>query len=395
MSTRDEPSVYLREKRPGVYSIRPYFGRGEDGRIIWGKAETFTGDAKAALRRKKEIEIAILGGEFADLDTDTLAGFLKRYLHEQEVGGHVRSSTLRGYRTAVKRIPPKLGSKPINDLRPRDFKNMIVALDSSGLAASSIRQTLAVCGVALKAAVTAGELASDPMIGVKGPKVERRASFDEDATGKAMLRQDVDTIIRSFRASRPDLFATYFLAYATGMRRGELLGLHWSDIDLDARRLRVRRNLHWEQMTKEPEITPPKTASSKREIAFGASVVAVLATWREELRRVARLADAPMPRIVFPDLKTLDYMRPGALTARFRERCEEFAIDGNLHGLRHTHATELLADGEPVHRVSRRLGHSDVALTLRVYAHAIPGSDDEIAERCESVFDLASLTVAS
>lgn len=157
-----------------------------------------------------------------------------------------------------------------------------------------------------------------------------------------------------------------WLAANTGMRRGELAGLRWIDIDIDHHRLSIRRSVSCTGYS--VHVTPTKTRTSRRCIDLDARTIAVLMAWRDDqAAEGCRNTDAVFTRAeehrCIPTLsQTFDRLQRGAGVSRIR-----------FHDLRHTHATLLLKAGEPIKVVSERLGHSTPAFTMAVYQHVLPG----------------------
>ena len=170
--------------------------------------------------------------------------------------------------------------------------------------------------------------------------------------------------------------ALWELAAGTGMRRGELLALRWSDLDLDAAIVRIERSVN--QIAGTRIYGAPKN-HERREIALDPHVVTTLRTWRSTQvseRLLAGEAYVGDEDLVFtwedgrplpPDYVTRTF---GTLTSRTGAPRLRF------HELRHTHAPLLPREGVPVHVVAKRLGHKDPSITLNVYADAIPDDDD-------------------
>ena len=167
------------------------------------------------------------------------------------------------------------------------------------------------------------------------------------------------------------------VALRAGLRRSEVLTLRRTDVDLDERRLRVVRRLSRGQ------IEAPKTAKSVREVPMSRELVAALrrliASQNEEaLRRGTELSDLLFPARRRRDgAYTQEESRFGKRFVRYLEQAGvERKTTAPFHRLRHTFASELLANGVPIIDVSQWLGHSSMELTARVYAHAIPKPDD-------------------
>jgi integrase len=166
-----------------------------------------------------------------------------------------------------------------------------------------------------------------------------------------------------------------WLAAMTGKRRGEVLGLRWSDIDFDASTLSIRRSVSCTGY--QVHTTPTKTRTSRRAIDLDPRTVAVLRDWRhhqlDELRSVAAdgtVFTRPDGQPVHPHAlsQTVDRLQRAAGVPTIR-----------LHDLRHTHATLMLKHGVPLKVVSERLGHSTPAFTMAVYQHVLPGMQRDAA----------------
>jgi integrase len=203
------------------------------------------------------------------------------------------------------------------------------------------------------------------------PKAER-------SRAQAWTAKELGRFLEHVRGDR--LFPLWRLAATTGMRRGELLGLTWRCLDLDGARLSVEQQLV-------PTIGgctfgPPKSTRSRRTIALDPETVRILAEHRD-----AQLLERDFagPAYVDGDLVFADVLggpiHPQRLTAWFGNHRKAGGLPtGTLHTLRHTAATLALTEGVPVHIVAARLG-DDPNTVLSTYAHLLPQSDEQAAER--------------
>jgi len=181
-------------------------------------------------------------------------------------------------------------------------------------------------------------------------------------------------------ASGDRLHALWVLLATTGMRRGEALGVRWSDVDLDAGRLSVVQTII--SVRGKVMIGEPKTARGRRPIALDPSTVAVLRAHRRRMLEERMLAGADFTDegLVFhrPDGKCL---RPEGVSNTFKRRAKQLGLPPlTLKGLRHTWATLALEQGIHPRVVQERLGHSTIAITLGIYSHVAPTLHDEAAE---------------
>ena len=182
------------------------------------------------------------------------------------------------------------------------------------------------------------------------------------------------------------LEAFYVVAIHTGLRRGELLGLKWADVDLDAYTLTIRRSLDVDGTFKSP-----KNRAARRTLKLTPSALDVLKAHKarqnsERLQAGSRWQDH---NLVFPN--TLGKpMNAGNLYRReFQPRLERagLADEGfTIHSLRHTFATTLADRGVHPSTAQKMLGHSDIRMTLAIYTHATDGMQDAATDALEEAF---------
>jgi integrase len=174
------------------------------------------------------------------------------------------------------------------------------------------------------------------------------------------------------------LYALWRLGAMTGMRRGELLGLKWERLHLEGARLAVEEQL----LPTRGGVTfgPPKSTRSRRKVALDPDTVDALRAHREtQLLECALAGDAYDDHdLVFCD-ELGQPIQPERLTYAFTQHRKAAGIPvGTLHTLRHTHTTDLLSNGVPVHVAAARIGDRAETL-LKVYAHLLPQSDEQAA----------------
>jgi integrase len=203
------------------------------------------------------------------------------------------------------------------------------------------------------------------------------------ASRKEMRTWTADELGGFLDGAREHRFAPLFTVLATtGLRRGEALGLRWSDVDLDEGRLAVRQTLL--AVNNHVQFGEPKTHRSRRTVDLDAATVAVLkAHPKSELeeRAGAGLGRPRADGLIFTDEQG-DPLHPNVVSRMFGKLVREVHLPIiRLHDLRHTHATLSLQAGVHVKIVSERLGHSSVTITLDTYSHAIPGLQRDAAER--------------
>ena len=268
-------------------------------------------------------------------------------------------ATYRGY--LDNHIRPNIGDIPLNKLTTLDlqgfYKKMldggrVERIESKkqpkGLSPKTVRNLHQVISSALKLAVQQKLIPSNPAEGCSLPRLEHREM-------KTLTADQLDAFFREAKAS--GVFELYYLELATGLRRGELLGLHWEDVDLERQTITVRRQVV--RINGVVTEAPLKTKNSYRTLSIGADAVEIL---RQQKGKVGGTYVFPSPTggPIFPDsvLHMLHRVlkRAGLPKVRF-------------HDLRHTFATLALQNGVDIKTVSGMLGHYSAGFTLDTYAH--------------------------
>lgn len=232
----------------------------------------------------------------------------------------------------------------------------------------------------LRWGVKMGTLVRNVADAVEPPRYERKEMLALDAAGVVALLQ---------AAEGSALQAPIAVATGTGLRRGELLGLQWRDIDLRAKRLTVRRSV--ETVKGVTRTKPPKTSRSARTIALPPFVADVL---RDERARQEMQRD----RAVKPDGGVFvradgSQWGPGVFSLAFARFVKNAKVPHvRFHDLRHTFGTLALASGVDLQTVSRALGHESTAITSRIYVHAIEALQEDAAARIDALLGTAVKT---
>jgi integrase len=311
---------------------------------------------------------------------------LGRYLLETWLPAkrmNLRLSTWTGYRSAVElRVIPRVGRLPLRRLRAHHLEAPYADLLASGrrdgeggLDPKTVLETHVILHKALRDACKRGLVVRNVASDAEAPKRRR-----PNGELRAWTAPQLQAFLQVARNDR--LFPAFWLAANTGMRRGELLGLRWGDIDVAGGHLSVNRSLN--SVGYELHETRGKTTNSRRWIDLDDVTIVVLARWRDTLANDFGhvLADddhvfcTPEGGPVHPDRLTQIFGRlvHAAPVPRLR-----------LHDLRHTHATLLLKAGVPIKVVSERLGHATPGFTMATYQHVLPGMQAEAARTFASV----------
>lgn len=355
--------------------------------------------SKGGFRTRKDAEAflsktvdAVRAGRYIEPSREPLAAFLRGWLQAATPG--VKPLTAARYKQTIEGqiALREIGRIPLCQVTPKDVLRLLADLerchdpkcdhargDCRGLTASSRSVMLAVLRRALNDAVEWEQIERNPAARVKAP-----------TTGQTRVMAWTDTELRRFLAhvEHDRLVALWRLAATTGMRRGELLGVRWEDVDLDASRLRVEQ-----QLLPTPfgvTFGPPKSRRSRRTITLDAVTVEALGDHRDrQLLEQSLAGDA----YAHGDLVFCDELggpiHPNALSNRFITRRKGAGIPvGSIHVLRHTAATLALTATPPVplHVVAGRLGDRPETV-LATYAHLLPSSDAAAADAVAALVD--------
>jgi integrase len=295
---------------------------------------------------------------------------LQQYLSEWINGlSNVKPRTKETYEYTVGIINNYLGATPLGKLQHPAIEKMYRALEDSGKAASSVHRVHRVLRTALNRAVRRGIIDRSPMARVDPPsgKVERRHTLNAE---------QVFALLDWMNAHHPISFIGVMLAINTGLRRGEICGLLWGDIDFERGIIRIVQS---RQRRKGVDlIDTPKTKGSIRSIPLAADVLASLKAWQEQ--QGATEKDFVLAH---PDQTPID---PMSLARDMRKAVKALNLpDVSFHDLRHTHATLLLANGVNIKVVSERLGHTSITQTANTYAHVTQNMQEEATERIATI----------
>jgi integrase len=350
----------------------------------WHPGHALKKDATQALR---EILGSADKGMYVEPSKETFGQYLERWL--PTIRSTVRANTFNSYRSNVDvHLIPGLGQVPLRQLTRTMFSTFYDELGRTGrydgqggLSPRSVHLAHVTAHKALKDAVKDNLIARNPTEDANVPAKVRSKTASWTA-------EQVTQFLGSVRGHR--LYAAFLTLATTGMRRGELCGLRWADVDLETGTLAVRQVISLDNYT--PFLSEPKTAKSRRVVALDKATVAALRSHRIrqlEERVAAGPAWQTTTDLVFAKLDG-SILHPQSLSTAFDQAVKAAGLSGiSIHGLRHSHASLGLASGVPLVIMSERLGHSSVAITGDIYSHSIPSQHQAAAD---AIADLLSLT---
>ena len=371
---------HIRQRSKGSWTIWVDLGR--DPETGKRKQQTFTirGSKRDAERELRTALTRIESGAHVKPTKLTVGEYLQRWLRDY-VSSNTAPSTAHGYSDIVtSHLIPELGRFPLTALRPSHIQAYYSRMleggrrdGKGGLSAQTVKHHHRVLYEALKHAVKHGVLIRNVTEAVDPPRPD----------GKEMVTLDLDDVHTLLDAAHDTpYYILFYTALYTGLRRSELLGLRWKDVNLDLATLSVVQTLHYVP-AKGYVFREPKTKRSRRLVDLPPSLALLL----REHRANQELERKLLGRSLMPDDLAFSYpdgtpLPPNSITKAFHKLAKSLGIPGvRLHDLRHTHATLMLRQGVHPKVVSERLGHSSVAITLDTYSHVMPGIQAAAARR--------------
>ncbi len=388
-------------KKGRGYEIRVYCGVDINGKRL-DKSRTWIPDSgmttrqieKELERQKILFEEEVRNGICPD-DRIKFADFSKRWMEEYGKA-NLAVKTYGRYGDYLKRINQSIGHLKLRDITPMHLNHFYRSLEADGvskkkkydsdgnlidskLAPKTIVDHHRLISKILATAVKWGLLERNVAERADPPKIPYR---EIPYLNEEQVKQMIELL-----EDEPIQYRTMItLLVYTGIRRGELCGLEWKDIDFDNQVMRVCRSSQYVGgktiITKEP-----KTKSAIRRFTLSTTACILLKQYRTwQMKQKLKIGDRwqECDRLfttwegtpIYPDTVT-DWF------AKFMRRTDLPYV--TLHSLRHTNATLMIAEGTDVCTVSKRLGHANTATTLNIYAHALKSKDREAANTLESV----------
>lgn len=350
-----EGSVYQRAdgRWTAAYYVPDRFGK-RRRRYVYGESPEAVEDALVKLRQQVKSGTPVAPAGL------TLADYLAEWL-EEVAAPRVRPTTLRSYRDSISRyVVPGLGRKRLGALTARDVRQFLAALSRDGVGERTAQYAHATLRAALEDAVREELIARNVAKLVKAPRPEKREP-------EPLSVDQVRTLLKATRGHR--LYALFVVVAVLGLRRSEVLGLRWEDVDLNRGVLHVRRSL--QRVSEGLVLLPTKTRRSARSVPLPPFVVRVLRAHRatQDAERIALGPRWPDLGFVFttPVGTPID---PRNCTRIIQTEVQRAGLPAvRLHDFRHGCVSVLLALGVPPRTVMEIVGHATLEMTMNVYAH--------------------------
>lgn len=379
-------------KSNGTYLIRVSCGLDGSGKQIT-RSKTFK-PSKPNLsyqRLNKEIDQFIAefelevkaGGKSPSFDKITFSEFCDKYLEQKKTA--LSPTTYIFYEMIIRtELLPMFGTMKLRDIKTYHVQQFIQYLATEkkrndgvdgGISATTVRRYTTVLRSILTLAYKLDFIDED--VGSS-----RKIEFPKEAPTELEVYtiEEVGEILKALESEPINIRTLVEVAIFTGMRRGEIVGLKWGDIDFQNQKIHVKRSIYKPKDGKAQE-KEPKSKYGIRTISIPEQLCKTLVAYRaQQDRHISFLGDA---------WKNLDYvfteedgyvMNPQTPTKQFSHFLKRHGIRHlKFHGLRHTSATMLLANGCDIKTVSTRLGHADID-TTNIYVHALESTDRKAAQ---------------
>jgi integrase len=349
--------------------------------------------------------------EAAKVEAMTLSKMIGMWDDARHTAGRASERTMREDRSRLARVEKYIGEQPISKINAQMVEQTYAAIrEERHLSGTTMRHIHTLLKNVFQKAIDYDLIAKNPCDYVDAPKrnpANRRSLTQDEA---ARLHAEIDRAeeeayealgakeerrayreehdIARDRGSMRGLrdvsnVIAVRIGLATGMRRGEVCALDWGDVDLESGTIRVGKSL-----TQKGVVKVPKTEAGWRNLAIGPEPAAHLARWKgrqaEELAKICVKQTEATPVVCTGIGGRTRVDNFEGWWAAWRE---EHGFPGlKFHELRHTQATQLLANGVDVKTVQTRMGHASPSITLAWYAHAIPGKDHEAAAMLDDLF---------
>jgi len=396
-----EGTVKLR--KDGRYEAQVTIGRDIDGNMI--RKSVFARSMPELIEKKTALLNQVQTGSYIEPARITVEQWIEQWLTVYQEGNISPNFYARRKELVRLHINPRIGSIPLQKLKPINIQSLYKKLQDngkvtkkkekddqgeivekviiSGLSTGTIRHIHNILNPALRQAVKEGLISKNPASDVSPPRIVKTREarpLDKDQASKYLQ------VLQGER-----LYAAFLVELTTGLRRGELLGLQWKDLDMDTGVLKIRRQVSriiQKDGSTILDYAPLKTPAAYGPIVFPAVTIAELKAYKQRQNE-----ENMKMRNVYKDEDLLFCTPTGEkLDTRhlYRLHCKALKDAGiehtAFHNLRHSVATLLLQAGESIKTVQDLLGHADAETTLNCYSHVLEEMRYSAADKLDSIF---------
>ncbi|QSZ54506.1 tyrosine-type recombinase/integrase [Paenarthrobacter sp. AT5] len=334
---------------------------------------------KAAREARNKVARELDQGTYVKRNTERYGDYLDGWLERhRDTGKGIRATTYDNYARYIRNDikGSELGRMMLSDIRRFHLNDFLRSLSEAGRGAVTVRRIAAVLQASLRAAARSQRIDINPATELELPKVEKKRiqAWEPEQVGHFL---DV--------ASTHRLGALFELATFTGLRRGELVGLRWIDVDLSRRQLSIRNN----RVQADGRIldNDTKTEDSYATIDLSERAVGALVAWKIQQDQEKEMAtDAYSPSGYVFTMEDGRPLKPQYATRLFEKlRVQSGLPKLTFHGQRHEYASLLLSSGEDIAIVQKLLRHSSITITSDTYGHLIGSAASNAAEKAAAM----------
>ena len=367
-------------KRGRTYTIVVDTGRDDNGKRKQKSKGGFK-TKKEAEKALSELIVKIEKGDYFVSEDMLYKDYLDRWLLDYCVN-NLAPKTIKTYKQLINSyIVPRLGNIKLDKLKPLDLQSLYNHIQNDlKLSGTTALRCHEVINSSLKHAIQWQMLNRNVASAVQRPKKNKIEMNVLTAEQTTMLLQ---------RVSRLTLYLPILLAVTTGMRRGEILGLTWKNVNLDEGVIYIEKQL--QKLYERYEFVPPKTARSRRKIVLLNYTIPILKSVKNRQERLLASLESEYKQWDLVCCKDNgEPYNPDYISRNFLRQMTKISTELNIpkirfHDLRHTHATLLLLSGVNPKIVSERLGHSSISTTLDTYSHVLPCMQEEAAAKLNNL----------
>lgn len=377
---------YKRERPPGSgrWQLIVYAGLGPDGKQKQ-RTKTIEGTTKDADKALRALLAEVEGGQWTDPGKLTVGAYLEQWLRDyadvkleaktaQEYRGHLRSKAV-----------PRLGKLPLAKLSPLHLEEFLAwclregKQDGTPLSGRTTLHLYRILNRALSQAVKWKLLTVNPLTAVEPPKAKRYQA-------RALSVEETVTLLSALEGTR--FWLPSVIALGLGLRRGEVLALKWGDLDLERGVVDVQRSM--EQTVGKLSDKARKNDKPLR-LPLPDALVTALRQQKGKQAEERLLVGRQYKDRGFVFAKTNgDPWLPDQFSTEFRAALKAKGLPLlRFHDLRHSHASQLIEAGEHLSVISKRLGHSGIAITHDTYAHLLPGVQERASKTADGILKKA------
>ena len=366
----------LRERGKGYWQARFCRTDANGSTIV---ARSFEASSKrAATLRMQDIRQDLIEANSQQESSSDLIAYMSAYVDSRELGGQIEASTATNYRSSIKHIARYLTGFELGEVTPKGIVDMQAGLLREGLVPDTVAKDHRFLKQVMDYAADVGHIQRSPFVkAVKPPKRRKPQPNPLDTKSREALLAALD----ASPTSRQSVAAR--LGLLAGLRREEVAGLRWNDIDFKEGTMTIRRAVG--MCDGKAYLKGTKTDAGQRTVVMERSLVSVL----------SRLRDEGDMATITEDLYVLgnggSFYNPDRITKDFTSMAKMMGLTGvagrraTFHDLRDTFATHLITSGVNVKTVSYLLGHANAAMTLNVYTSNTPAGMDAAAKALESL----------